>query len=296
MNNYFVLFIFILLLLSILSCEDTTVVPLQETGNTSVLYWRAGGYAGSTDTILIIDTNRVASSRISYPPVDRLLTYPEYQSIISMCEGIDTLQEQYFGPTHLRCRDQFFEYLVVQKFSAVKIISVDECAFMEESHSPDLQRIGELITMLRDLADNIYKEDNPWKGITVEYSTNKSVYALNEPIFVTIIIQNPTNKIRTLYFQHEQKYSFVVSASAPHFFYYTYPKYDQRDSTPPSQIVLQPQGSWGLTYPWDYARDTTITMHPQKYAIHLNVLTGLYGNEFELEDPIIIEILNSEDQ
>ncbi len=290
--KYYIFLLLIFLTINCLSCQYQTVVIAQTEGGPKIVYWVNGGVSGRTDTVLIVNSNGVATSRFGYPDIDRALTDSEYQSIISLFDGFDTLSESYFDK-NTPCRDQPYDHLVLRNDSSVKMVSIDQCGLREDSVAPDVKRLMNLIRVLWNLSKSIYKEDNTWKGVTVQYSTNKSVYLLDEPILINILIVNPTNVVKTLYFFHQEKFTFSVGATTPPYFLYHYPKRGIIDTTKPSQIVLQPNSQYKIEYNWEYVSDTSLTLVPTKYRIYLDLLAGQYENEFRLNEPIMIEITDS---
>ncbi|MBI3193665.1 MAG: hypothetical protein HYZ34_04240 [Ignavibacteriae bacterium] len=272
-----------------LSCQEETIETIPVSGGPEIIYWMTGGIAGITDTVIFVDSNGVATSRSGYPKVQRALTHHEYQSIISLFDGFDAFSDSFF-PIHSVCADEFIHHLVLRKESSPKKVWIDGCALDEDSVIPDVARLGNILRVLRNLSDTIYKEDNPWKGVTVRYTTNKSVYLLNEPIQLHILIVNPTDVVRTLYFRTEQKFTFNVRSTTPPELYFRYPSLDMVDTTKPSQIVLPPKTQYEIQHKWEYAVDTSLTLTHGKYNMYIHLLARRFRTEFQQREPIMFEI------
>ncbi|MBI5216864.1 MAG: hypothetical protein HY960_14015 [Ignavibacteriae bacterium] len=281
-------FLIALIAMGSFSCHGVTDEMLRTEVVPKIVYWMNGGVSGRTDTVLIVNSNGVATSRFGYPTIDRVLADSEYQSIISLFNGFDTLSESDFY-IKARCRDQQYDHIVLINDTSAKMVSIDLCSFGMDSTSVAVNRIRNLRNVLWNLSKTIYKEDNPWRGVTVQYSTNKSVYHLNEPIQINILIKNPTDVVRTLYFFYHQRFTFSIGGTTPPYFLFHYPKPGSIDETK-STLILQPNSQHEITYEWDYESDTSITLAPTKYRISLDLLAGQYNYEFRLDEPLMIEI------
>ncbi len=265
----------ILVLSALLSASCDILEPQAVDAPASILYTVAGGFEGGLHTKLSISPTGFTRLESTYPVLERQLSEQEQGMLLEAFRGFKELREEFPDV----CRDDFIYTIerVGEDYSKRVVISGCAMAQLKDS-DPSAKKIHGIVTLLAALAKNMYDTQAPWIGLTANFSIDAEVYGLGEPITLTYRVFNHTNKERGLYFKNQQQFSFWVYKPNIPSFHYFFPNLRAPDSTPPSQIILQPGETKELLYRWDQTV-TTPTGAASKlavgsYRIVLRMLAG----------------------
>ena len=226
-----------------LSCYS----PTEPEDNPYITYIVSGGFGGGIHTKLIIDQSRTASLESEYPALKKQLSTEEYNSIINLFSDFKKLPDSEM----IRCADSFVYTIEYETNGSIKTVRADNCA-LSDSTNPVIRKFKPIANKLGQLANQIYNAQASWIGLTAEYKMDKDIYKLDEPIKLTYILKNPTDKERVLYFKNQYKLQFMLYKRDYPSIYYTYPPRDyENDTTNPGKIELAPGEEKSLSYTWD---------------------------------------------
>ncbi|RMD95048.1 MAG: hypothetical protein D6814_13790, partial [Calditrichaeota bacterium] len=211
-----------------------------------------GGVAGAVFHKLTITEEGMAINERTRPPLQKKLSEPELQEILTLFSRFETLKDEY--RQNVCADDVRFEITLIENGRSKTVVTYGCTIYVHPTQEADLQILKAIIDRLSALSDEIYREMAPWQGLQADFSLDQLTYGVGEPIHLFARVNNPTGEIRSLFFDSPQRIGFSVAKQAFPGFHYFFPeKIDTSANLTPIKFkpgeTITFEQVWDQTYP-----------------------------------------------
>lgn len=270
------------LILIIWSCNILDAEPGFEFQNPEIYFNDLGG-GWHTGPSLNIDQNGIVILTSIYPNLEYQLSTREHNAIKKIFKNFDSFKNKYQSG----CRDFPVYRIHLKEGRKKKDLEIDYCS-LQELNNQEGKQLRNIVGRMLSLSESVYQEKAEWIGLETKYYSGKRKYSEGEPIELFFEIVNPTDKLRTIYFNQEEQINFDVYTSKGRRFGSNITKDFNREVK--TEITLDPGETITEKYIWDQVIDleTGSKLEPDKYTLYMYFITS-YLDHSGYEVEIIVQ-------